>query len=73
MGKTSAASKNKYNAKAYDRIELVVPKGKKDILKAHVEGREKSVNKFINEAIDEKIERDDASEAQTSKAEDANS
>lgn len=26
-GKTSAAAKNRYNAKAYDRITLLVPKG----------------------------------------------
>ena len=32
--------------------------GKKDIIKAHVEARGQSVNSFINEAIDEKMERD---------------
>ena len=49
---------NKYNDKAYDRINIAVPKGKKDIIKAHVEARGQSVNSFINEAIDEKMERD---------------
>ena len=49
---------NKYNDKAYDRINIAVPKGKKDIIKAHVEARDQSVNSFINEAIDEKMERD---------------
>lgn len=29
-GKTSAAAKNRYNAKAYDRITLLVPKGSKE-------------------------------------------
>lgn len=58
MGKTSAAVKNRYNAKAYDRIEVVVKKGKKDIIKAHAAAQGASVNDFINRAIDEKIDRD---------------
>ncbi len=58
MGKTSAAVKNRYNAKVYDRIEVVVKKGKKDIIKAHAAAQGASVNDFINRAIDEKIDRD---------------
>lgn len=58
MGKTSAAAKNRYNQKAYDRINLVVKKGKKEIIKAHADAQGTSVNDFINRAIDEKIERD---------------
>ena len=58
MGKTSAAVKNRYNKKAYDRISVIVKKGKKDIIKAHAEAQGTSVNDFINRAIDEKIERD---------------
>ena len=42
----------------YDRINLTVPKGKKDTIKAHAESHGQSVNSFINEAIDEKMERD---------------
>ena len=57
-GKTSAASKNAWNAKNYDRINLTVPKGEKDIIKAHAEAHGKSVNSFISEAIEEKIERE---------------
>lgn len=56
--KTSAAVKNRYNEKAYDRINLVVPKGKKDLIKAHAETRGESTNAFINRAIDETIKRD---------------
>lgn len=51
MGKTSAAVKNKWNDKAYDRINLVVPKGKKDIIKEYAEANGESVNAFINRAI----------------------
>ena len=49
---------NKYMAKAYDRINLTVPKGKKVTIQAHAEARGESVNSFINSAIDEKMERD---------------
>lgn len=43
---------NKYNEKAYDRINIAVPKGKKDVIKAYAEARGESVNAFVNEAID---------------------
>lgn len=55
LGKTSTASKRKYNEKTYERIALVVPKGKKEIIKSAAEKEGKSLNGFINEAIDEKI------------------
>ena len=44
---------NKYNNKAYDRINIAVPKGQKDIIKAHAEARGESVNGFVNRAIEE--------------------
>lgn len=43
-----------------DRINLTVPKGKKDTIKAHAEAQGESVNGFINRAIDETMERDNA-------------
>ena len=67
-GKNSPESINRYMAKAYDRISLIVPKGKKDIVKTHAEAHSESVNGFINRAIDETMERDkidsEASEGQ---------
>ena len=42
----------------YERIELSVPKGKKAVIKDFAEKQNKSVNGFVNEAIDEKMERD---------------
>ncbi len=57
MGKTSAAVKNKYAAKAYDRIQLVVKKGKKDEIKAYAEKHGYSLNSFVNEAIEEKMQK----------------
>jgi len=58
MGKTSAASHNKYNAKAYDRFGLMLPKGQRDKLKEHAEIMGESLNAFIKRAIAEAIERD---------------
>ena len=55
-GKTSNESKARYNAKAYDRIELVVHKGRKAEIKAAADAKGQSLNSFINEAIDEHID-----------------
>ncbi len=52
------AYNNDFIAKAYDRINLTVPKGRKDEIKSHAERHSESVNGFINRAIDETIERD---------------
>ena len=58
------ASKSEYRngwiAEKLDRINLTVPKGKKDTIKAHAEAQGESVNGFINRAIDEAMERDNA-------------
>lgn len=59
MGKASTRAQNKYIAKAYDRINLTVPKGQKDEIKAHADVFDDgSVNGFINRAIAETIARD---------------
>lgn len=57
-GNAQTKAKNKYNAKAYDRIALQVKKGRKEIIRAHAEARGESLNGFVNRAIDEAIERD---------------
>lgn len=46
---------NDYIKKNYDRVNLTVPKGKKEKIKAAAAAGGQSVNEFINEAIDEKI------------------
>lgn len=58
MGTAKTKAQNRYIEKAYDRINLTVKKGKKDIIKSYAEAQGTSVNDFINRAIDEKIERD---------------
>ncbi len=54
--------KNQWQKENVDRINLTVPKGKKDIIKAHSEACGESVNAFINRAVDETMERDKAAQ-----------
>lgn len=54
-GRTSTESKAKYNAKAYDRINIAVPKGRKDELQALAKAQGKSVNGLLNDLIDQAL------------------
>lgn len=54
----ATAYQNKFIAKAYDRVNLTMPKGKKEKVQAHAEAQGESVNGFINRAIDQTMERD---------------
>ncbi len=57
--KAQQKAQNTWINKAYDRINLTVEKGKRDIIKAHAAQKDGgSVNAFINRAIDETMERD---------------
>lgn len=60
MGRTSSIVKDRYNAKAYDEIKVRVAKGRKEEVRTHAEARGESVNGFINRAISETMERDEA-------------
>lgn len=48
---------NDYNKTHYDRISLLVPQGKKDIIKQQAALNGESVNSFINRAIDAELDR----------------
>lgn len=48
MGKTSSTVKNRYNAKTYDRVQIVVPKGRKAAIEAHAKQKGESVNGLVN-------------------------
>ena len=60
MPTTKAQQKavHKYIKKAYDRIDLTLPKGRKEEIKALAESRSESVNGFIARAIERQMERD---------------
>lgn len=55
MGKATTTAKNKYNDKAYDRISLSVPKGKKDQYREEAEKRGMSLNNFIMQALEKEM------------------
>lgn len=57
-GKTSAAVKNRYNCKAYDRIAVVVPKGRKAIIQAAAEKSGLSLSAYIVKAIERQMSAD---------------
>lgn len=59
-GKNSYESIKRYQDKVYDKVLVRLPKGRKEIVQAHAEARGESVNGFINRAISEAIERDNA-------------
>ncbi|MCR5135677.1 MAG: hypothetical protein K6C12_01065 [Oscillospiraceae bacterium] len=50
--------KNQWISENLDRINLTVVKGKKELIRAHAEGRGESVNAFINRAIESALEQD---------------
>lgn len=56
--KAQQRATNKYISKAYDRINLTVPKGQKERLQMHAEARGESLNGFINRAISDTLERE---------------
>lgn len=60
VSKAQQKAVNKYMAANYDRINLTVPKGKKETIQSHAEAQGQSVNGFINRAIDHEMERDSA-------------
>ena len=51
----------RYNKRAYDRIDIIVPKGKREVIKRFARKQGKSTNRFINDAIDKAMsEQEDA-------------
>ena len=63
MGYTEAQKEAtaRYNKKAYDRIDIIVPKGKREKIKRFAQKQGKSTNRFINDAIDKAMkEHEDA-------------
>lgn len=58
VSKAQQRAVNKYMSTNYDRINLTVDKGRKELIRAHAESHGESVNGFINRAIDETMSRD---------------
>ena len=61
MDKTEkSAYRNNWIAEKLDRVNLTMPKGKKEQVKVVADKVGLSLNAYINQAIDEKMERDSA-------------
>lgn len=58
VSKAQQAATNRYITKAYDRVNLTLPKGQKEVIKAAADAAEESVNAYISRAVMERIERE---------------
>ena len=55
VSKANQRAVNKYVKNNYDRVNVTMPKGKKDTIQAHAELQGQSVNAYINAAIDARM------------------
>lgn len=60
MSKAQTAANKRYNLKAYDRIEITVQKGNREIISQAAAAAGMSVNAFIKEAIEAQIAKQSA-------------
>ena len=51
MPKKQAEWTRAYNEKAYDRLAITIPKGQKQAVEAHAQGKGQSVNGYVNGLI----------------------
>lgn len=58
VSKAQQKAVNKYIAEKLDRVNLTMPKGKKETVKEKADSMGLSVNAFINLAIDAMLEQD---------------
>ena len=56
MSKPTSTVKNRWNAKSYDRITIVVPKGRKTDIEAYAQKQGISVNALICEMLRSALE-----------------
>ena len=57
-GKNSPASINRYMQKSYDRLNVLVPKGRREEIKAAAAAVGESMNQYIINAVEQRMERD---------------
>ena len=65
MAKYSDAQKEataRYNKKAYDRIDLIVKKGQRQIIKDFAASQGKSLNRFILDAVEAEMNKEKETE-----------
>ena len=60
MAKYSDAQKEataRYNKKAYDRIDIIVKKGQREIIKNFAASQGKSLNRFVLDAVEAEMNK----------------
>ena len=60
VSKAQKKATQKYNKNHYDSIHLRVLKGEKENIVAHAKAHDGTLNKFLNRAVSEAIERDNS-------------
>ncbi len=58
LSKARIKANNRFNAKTYDKITIMAPKGTKATIKDYAQKSGESMNTYINRAIKERIEND---------------
>lgn len=53
--KTSSAVKQRYNEKAYDRLAITIPKGRKETIETYTAKEGMSVNGLVNRLLRETV------------------
>ena len=56
--KAQMDASNKYRAKAYDQVNIVIPKGSKEIWKTYAAEKGKSLNAYITELVEADMKKD---------------
>lgn len=63
--KSSTEAKKRYNKKHYDRLTLIVKKGKRNLIKTAATRKKMSVNKYIKTAVLKQMEQDEREQETT--------
>ncbi len=58
VSKAQQRATSKYKKNHYDRLEMQVPKGEKENITEHAKEYDGTLNKFLNRAVKETMERD---------------
>lgn len=56
MADKNVIYKNEFNKLNYDRLNIIVPKGKKEVIKYYANKTGQSLNSFVIEAIEKRID-----------------
>ena len=62
VSKAQQKAVNKYVREKYDRVNVTMPKGRKDEIQAFAARQGLSINAYINAAIAEKMAREESKE-----------